>query len=416
MANVVCDMLGELRASMRRYAAAFDASLLSAADAGVVVEVAGAIEAMAAVVKGLAGLRSAEGDAWKAAGDRSAAHHLARRTGMSVGAAAESLATAGRLSALPALSSAARAGELSAPQVAAVAAAATADQSAESSLLAKARRASLGELRDECARVRAAAEPDPEARRASIHAERYLRGSTGPDGAWHLRMRDNPEVGAQIMAALSPIRDRLFAAARAEGRHEPAEAYAADALAELARGGEAAVEPARHGRVRPKIIARVDLPALLRGRPVTGEVCELAGFGPVAVSAIRDLIDTTDPFLAAVVTRGEAVVGVAHLGRRATAAQQTALEWLYPSCAVEGCASMAFLENDHRIDWATSHVTVFDLLDRLCSHHHDLKTIDNWALVEGNGKRAFVPPDDPLHPRSASAHGPPRTHDPQCAA
>ena len=132
-------------------------------------------------------------------------------------------------------------------------------------------------------------------------------------------------------------------------------------------------------------------------------MCEIAGCGPVAVSAIRDLIQTGDPFLAAVVTKGEQVVGVAHLGRRATAAQQTALEWIYPTCAAEGCASAAFLENDHRVDWAASHLTVLDLLDRLCGHHHDLKTIDNWALVAGHGKRPFVPPDDPRHPRRAPA-------------
>ena len=90
-----------------------------------------------------------------------------------------------------------------------------------------------------------------------------------------------------------------------------------------------------------------------------------------------------------------------------TAAQQTALEWLFPTCAAEGCASSAFLENDHRVDWASSHQTVFDLLDRLCSHHHDLKTIDNWALVPGRGKRAFVPPDDPGHSRRARVHDPP---------
>jgi hypothetical protein len=57
----------------------------------------------------------------------------------------------------------------------------------------------------------------------------------------------------------------------------------------------------------------------------------------------------------------------------------------------------------HRVDWATSHLTVLDLLDRLCSHHHDLKSLDNWALVDGGGKRPFVPPDDPRHPRHANA-------------
>ncbi|MGI8808249.1 MAG: hypothetical protein ACR2KK_10475, partial [Acidimicrobiales bacterium] len=112
---------------------------------------------------------------------------------------------------------------------------------------------------------------------------------------------------------------------------------------------------------------------------------------------------TGDPFLAAVVTRGEQVLGVAHLGRRPTASQQTALEWLYPTCAVEGCSSLTWLENDHRVDWASSHITVLDLLDRLCSHHHDLKSLDGWKLVAGHGKRAFVPPDDPRHPCSSRA-------------
>ncbi len=72
---------------------------------------------------------------------------------------------------------------------------------------------------------------------------------------------------------------------------------------------------------------------------------------------------------------------------------------------MKGCPSVAFLETDHRVDWARSHATVLDLLDRMCTHHHDLKTRENWALVAGRGKRDFVPPDDPRHPRHA--HGPP---------
>ena len=54
------------------------------------------------------------------------------------------------------------------------------------------------------------------------------------------------------------------------------------------------------------------------------------------------------------------------------------------------------------VDVASSNAW-FDLLDRLCGHHHDLKTIDNWALAAGRGKRPFVPPGDPRHPRSVPA-------------
>ena len=96
--------------------------------------------------------------------------------------------------------------------------------------------------------------------------------------------------------ALLPREDnffRLFRHARAEGRHEPNEAYAADALVELVAG--AGVKAG----ARAKIIVRVDLPALLRAQVGAGEVCEIAGFGPIAASAVRDLIDTGDPFLAA---------------------------------------------------------------------------------------------------------------------
>jgi len=42
---------------------------------------------------------------------------------------------------------------------------------------------------------------------------------------------------------------------------------------------------------------------------------------------------------------------------------------------------------------------MLELLDRLCRYHHRLKTTKGWALVEGSGKRDFVPPEDPRHPR-----------------
>ncbi|HZP30535.1 MAG TPA: hypothetical protein VFC99_16405, partial [Acidimicrobiia bacterium] len=65
-------------------------------------------------------------------------------------------------------------------------------------------------------------------------------------------------------------------------------------------------------------------------------------------------------------------------------------------------------ENDHREDWAHTHLTVLEWTDRVCDHHHDLKTHHGWAFVPGHGKRPFVPPDHPDHPRHANrATGPP---------
>jgi len=400
----VRDTLSELRAALSRYAASFDAALLSGAQADATVACATAIVRMATTIQAKAAARRASTRGWKSAGERSAASHLAHTTGSTVAKAVETLATARRLENLPVLDAAASNGDLSAEQTAAIADAATADPGAEARLVERARQTSLPELVAECARTKAAAVPDLEARRREIHARRSLRDWTDADGVWHLRVRHNPEVGAQVMAALAPLRDRVFAAARSEGRREPLEAYAADALVGVVCGTDTESRP----RAGAKVIARVDLATLLRGHPLDGETCEIAGFGPVAVSAVRDLMDTGDPFLAAVATSGEAVVGVAHLGRRPRAVQRTALEWLYPTCAAEGCTTTAWLENDHRLDWADSHITVFDLLDRLCSHHHHRKTLDGWALVDGRGKRAFVSPGDPRHPS--------RAHDPPSAA
>ena len=202
------------------------------------------------------------------------------------------------------------------------------------------------------------------------------------------------------MARLQPIADALFKRARAEGRHEPTEAYLFDALMQLGTEDQQ-TRPTRSSTT--KVLVRVDFEALFRGHPAEGEVCEIAGFGPIPVSVVEELLAQGDTFLAAVISRGQAVTGVAHLGRRPTAAQQSALQWLYPICAVEGCSALA-REIDHREDWAATHKTVFDRLDGYCCHHHDLKTYDGWALVEGRGKRAFVPPDDARHPKNAQAH------------
>ena len=384
--------LGELQNEMEAYAVAFDPSLLTTSAAARIVQQAAAIEKIAATVKGLAATRAAEGEGWRRAGAKSPAEHLAKETGTSVGQAIDTLRTAERLEALPETAAAARRGELSPQQASAIADAASKKPEAEAELVAEARKLPLNELRERCLAVKTEGE-DAEARRRRIHDGRYLRSFTDSEGAGNLRMRDNPEVITEIMAVVGARRDELFAAARAEGRQEPAEAYGADALhAVVCEGGGATVAH--------KVIWRVDLPAFLRGYPIEGETCEVAGC-PVAVSAVRDLLESGSPFLAAVVTKGTKLTGVVHFGRKPTAFQQTGLEWIYPSCAVEGCAQKAHLQRDHRVDWADTQITSFDLLDLLCPHHHGLKTRENWGLVQGRGKRTFVPPDDPRHPQHA---------------
>lgn len=203
------------------------------------------------------------------------------------------------------------------------------------------------------------------------------------------------------MGTLRPLQEQLFHAARKEGRKETPDRYAADALTEAVCGRDK-----RSGArmSSPKFIVRLDHQALLRGAAKRGEVMEIAGVGPVSRVALRDLVQTEDPFWAAILTRGNDVLRVAHLGRHPTSFQRTALEWIYPSCAVKGCPNQARIEWDHREEWAKIHETKLTNMDGLCTFHHRLKTTEGWALVEGNGKRDFVPSSDPRHPNRADKH------------
>jgi len=395
----VCVKLGELERSLVDFAAEFDPALLSAARAEGVMERAARMEHICATIKALAAARFSETELWRNGGDKSPAHMLAKKTGKPVSQAQQQLDNAKRLRSHPKTDAAARKGKLSPEQQAAITDAADLDPNAEDDLLDMAQRTSLNELRDEAARRKAAAQ-DPEERHRRIDAERFVRSWTGPDGAWNLGAKGTPDRGARFMARVQSIADALFKKARAEGRREQPEAYLFDALMSLAEeDGDA--KPSGASRTSPKVLVRVDLEALFRGYPAEGELCEIAGYGPVPVSVVKELLAQGDTFLAAIITKGQAVVGVAHLGRSHTAAQRTALQWLYPICAVEGCSALA-REIDHRHDWVKTLTTRFEDSDPYCHHHHYLKTHQGWRLVEGSGKRVFVPPDDPRHPNNVN--------------
>jgi hypothetical protein len=231
------------------------------------------------------------------------------------------------------------------------------------------------ELREECLRTKAAADPDRDATHRRIHANRAYRTYADAEGAWNLVARGTAECGARFEAAIEPIVDEMFGIARAEGRRESREAYAFDALMTSVERDSV---PAKKPNMRYLAILRVDLAAMERGATDGSEVCEIAGIGPVPVQVARDLLG--ESILKLVITKGVDVLNVTHLGRGATAAQRIALLWSKPKCASIECSSM-FVQIDHRIPWATSKHTRLDELDPLCPHHHTLKTNQNWSLV-----------------------------------
>jgi hypothetical protein len=152
------------------------------------------------------------------------------------------------------------------------------------------------------------------------------------------------------------------------------------------------------GRVAPraKILVRVDQAALARGWTEGGEVCDVAGVGPVPVATVREL--WPGAVVKLVLTRGVDVVHVTHLGRKATEAMATALQWRGGWCSNLACDHDRFVQVDHRLGYANVHRTRVDELDGLCSECHALKTNENWQLVRGTGRRAFVPPEHRDHP------------------
>ncbi len=361
------------------------------------------IERLAANAKTLLAATVEAAGSWRRSGARSAAEHLAKMSGTSTSAARRTLETSKQLTALPGVASAARGGLLSAAQVDAVAGAATADRAAAPRLVAFAGTTNITELREECLRTRAAADPDRDATHRRIHANRGLRAFTDGEGGRNLAVRGTPEQVTRIETALEPMIDELFEQARAAGRPEPRTAYAFDALVALADRDDAPAATTTKAKkkrgMKPRYLGlvHVDVDALTRGATEGEETCEIAGVGPVSVRIARELLG--ESILKLVITKGVDVVNVTHLGRGPTAAQRIAVLWSKPKCANLACSS-TFVQLDHRIPWATTKHTRLDEIDPLCPHDHDLKTSHGWALVDGNGRRPFVGPDDPRHPRN----------------
>ena len=96
---------------------------------------------------------------------------------------------------------------------------------------------------------------------------------------------------------------------------------------------------------------------------------------------------------------------VAHLGRRPTAHQRSALEVRDPECVVSGCHVRVGLEIDHVEPWSTTRVTKLDALARLCRFHHAQKTHEGYRLEGGPGHWRWLKPDgtdvDPRPPPTA---------------
>jgi hypothetical protein len=388
-------MLDKLRRAERLLQEAVDGldpDVLEAKSAARLTEAFARLERLSSAGKALAARRMADSGVWRKDGERSPAHWLAKRAGTSVGQAVATIETAQRLAELPQAEQAVRKGRLSETQSREIASAAAASPSAEKELLEVAQTEGVGTLRQHCARVKAAATPDETQRYEKIFKSRYLRHWSEAEGAFRLDARLTPDTGALVVAALEPFKERVFKQARKQGRRESYDAYAVDALVEMAKHTRDCHKTP--SRKNPGTLVRVlvDHKALARDHTKPGEVCEIEGIGPIPAVTAKALAQ--DSILAALATDGVDIQTVSHMGRKVTARQRTALEVRDPCCVVPGCDVRDHLEVDHITGVKDNGPTKLANLGRLCPWHHYLKTYKGYVLSGGPGKWRFEHSDE----------------------
>lgn len=385
-------MLEVLVREARVLVAGLDVDRLSGAEAREHVEGFAELERLAHAGKLLATGRLVESGAGP--GDdsfRDTDTWLASVSGTTIGAARATTKAATRIVAQPTVAAAVRSGALSGPQAELVASAAAADEASAERLVALAQHAGAKGLRTECHRVIAAAMP-PDVERATaeyVYAQRSLRHTTRADGSATITMTGPTDRTAMVMAALEPFERAIFTDNRRSGAHEHPDAVAFDAMVEATRTGAAhGPDATRSGRPLATIVVHVSQEAFARGSTRPGERCEIEGAGPIPVSSAHRL--SSDAIVKALVTDGIDITRVVSLGRSVPAALATGLGVRDPVCVIEGCEVDRHLEIDHNVPYAQGGPTSYENNDRVCGHHHALKTRHDLRRLGPRGRQRLV--------------------------
>ena len=354
------------------------------------------LERLAAAGRLMSAKRVAATEVWRRGGSRTAADWVARSTGSDVGRARAGLETAGRLGVCPVVAAEIRAGRLSEEQAHVIVDAVAVRPDCEGRLVEFARTNSLRRLREECRRVKNA-DVSAADEYQQVYASREYRTWIGRDGAFCGSFRFTADTGAAFNSAVEERKAKHVKAARREGRREPFEAYAADALVELVtedRGGDT--------RTRPKhmMIVHVAYEAIVRGALADGEVCEISGLGPVPLEVACRLAG--DSILRVLVTKGGQPMAVTPGVRTVPRALRLLLEARDRTCVVPGCDVKLGRQVDHRQPFAQLGPTDLENCGLLCKRHHDMKTYLGWILARAHdGSWTFTPPDDYRDPEPA---------------
>ena len=416
---------------LKRFVKSFEPDLYSGEDAKKLVKLFSEVKHIATSGVMLAARRVEQTHAHEQEGHKTAGTLLANLTDESVGSAVSMLEMAKSIEAHPAIDEAFRSGKLSEQKARQIASAADARPDQAQNLLDAAAQMEAGGLRRHCADVcqSARSEDDSVDHYEQMRKKRYCRIWSDQDGFGRVEARITGDALAVLRSCIEPFEKQVFDEARIQGRHDPQQVYAADALIAMvkaSRDGKGSGDGSENGsgngsdtHRRPEILmrVRVDLPALKRGRTIPGETCSIPGIGPLPVALVRQILG--DSLLELVITEGQDVRAVVTNSRHIRRALQIALEERDPTCCVPGCEMSDPLETDHRTDFAKGGPTSLDNLARLCPFHHDLKTYKHWKLEGGPGNWRFERPDPPgsQHPehrdqRVSEQSGDPRSTGP----
>ena len=398
-------MFDELKSAvthLREVTSRIEIDLVAGKDAAALVGIADEIRRAGDSLRTVAVGQVERTNSWKGEGAKSISEWLSIETDCPQYEAQAVVLLANQLKHLPVTQAALRNGTLSNAQAVEVARGAIVAPNTETQLLNLAKHATVRDLRDASSRVVAGATDEAE-RHRQVHKSRYFKSWTDLDGSFNVRGRMTVANGALVMAALKPIQDEIFKAARKSGEHERPEAYAADALmalCEKASAADSAAGTSQTKTTRPNAVMniRIDIDALKRGHTEHGEICEIADVGPIPVAAATEYLG--EAFLKLLVIDGTDIRTIAHMGRTIPTKLRTAVEERDRVCQVPTCDVTLGLEIDHIVPFAEGGPASLENLVRLCKRHHLQKTHDGYRLekieVETGTERRWAwrsPPD-----------------------
>ncbi len=376
------DRLNHITTELQTFISSLDVDCVDAAGARVLVEIAERVRRAGDSLRTVAVGQVERTNAWKGEGAKSLSEWLSSETDCAQYEAQSVVLLANQLKHLPVAQAALLSGALSGTQAVEVARGAIVAPNTEAQLLNLSKHATVRDLRDASSRVVAAATDETE-RHRRVHRSRYLKSWTDLDGSFNLRARMTVANGALVMASLKPIQDEIFKASRKSGEHQRPEAYAADALIALCE--QASTSDSAAGAIETKTThrnavmnIRVDIDARKRGHTENGEICEIAGVGPIPVATATEYLG--EAFLKLLVMDGTDIKTVAHIGRAIPAPLRTAIEERDRVCQVPTCDMTLGLEIDHIKPFSEGGAASIENLVRLCKRHHLQKTHDGYRL------------------------------------